>query len=73
MAPEYSIFLAYRNPTFIGSAPQCEIYLFKDKCVGRRHAAMHIMEGGYDIEDFGTGGMTRQRQSHRARAIAQWR
>ena len=51
-------FIVYRNPTFIGSSPQCEIYLFKDAKVGRRHAALHILPGGYDIEDLGTGGGT---------------
>jgi hypothetical protein len=48
-------FIIYRNPTFIGSSPQCEIYLFKDAKVGRRHAALHISPAGYDIEDLGTG------------------
>jgi hypothetical protein len=51
-------FIVYRNPTFIGSSPQCEIYLFKDAKVGRRHAALHILQGGYDIEDLGTGAGT---------------
>ena len=51
-------FIVYRNPTFIGSSPQCEIYLFKDSKVGRRHAALHISPAGYDIEDLGTGGGT---------------
>jgi hypothetical protein len=48
-------FIVYRNPTFIGSSPACEIYLFKDASVGRRHAALHIGPAGYDIEDLGTG------------------
>lgn len=47
-------FIVYRNPTFIGSSPQCEIYLFKDNTVLRRHAALHIIAGGYEIEDLGT-------------------
>ena len=51
-------FIVYRNPTFIGAAPQCEVYLFKDSKVGRRHAALYIMPGGYDIEDLGTGSGT---------------
>lgn len=51
-------FIVYRNPTFIGSSPQCEIYLFRDPKVGRRHAALHIGKGGYDIEDLGTGSGT---------------
>jgi len=51
-------FIIYRNPTFIGSSPHCEIYLFKDSKVGPRHAALHILPGGYDIEDLGTGSKT---------------
>jgi hypothetical protein len=51
-------FIIYRNPTFIGSSPHCEIYLFKDFKVGPRHAALHILPGGYDIEDLGTGSKT---------------
>ena len=44
-------FVLYRNPTYIGSSPQSHIYLFKDPKVGRRHAAIHIIPGGYEIED----------------------
>ena len=51
-------FIVYRNPTFIGSSPACEIYLFKDAKVGRRHAALHILPTGYMIEDLGTGAGT---------------
>ena len=51
-------FIVYRNPTFIGSSPGCEIYLFKDFKVGPRHAALHILPAGYDIEDLGTGART---------------
>ena len=51
-------FIVYRNPTFIGSSPQCEIYLFRDPKVGRRHAALHIGKAGYTIEDLGTGSGT---------------
>lgn len=52
-------FIVYRNPTFIGSSPACEIYLFKDFKVGPRHAALHIVPGGgYVIEDLGTGSRT---------------
>jgi pSer/pThr/pTyr-binding forkhead associated (FHA) protein len=39
----------YRNPTIIGSSPQCEIYLFKDPQVGPRHAAIHVGRG-FEIE-----------------------
>jgi hypothetical protein len=48
-------FVVYRNPTFIGASPQCEVYLFKDPHVGRRHAAVHVRSSGYEIEDLGTG------------------
>ena len=47
-------FILYRNPSFIGSSPQCEIYLFKDNQVLRRHAALHMVPGAYEIEDLGT-------------------
>ena len=44
-------FIIYKNPTCIGSSPQCEIYLFKDTRIGPRHAAIHTVHGGYEIED----------------------
>jgi hypothetical protein len=48
-------FIIYRNPTIIGSNPHCEIYLFKDDAVLRHHAMVHIVPGGYELEDLGTG------------------
>lgn len=51
-------FILYRNPTYIGSSPDNQIYLFKDPQVGRRHAAIHIVPGGYDIEDLPLGQAT---------------
>ncbi len=51
-------FVLYRNPTYIGSAPQCQVYLFKDPQVGRRHAAVHIVREGYELEDLPLGGQT---------------
>lgn len=51
-------FVLYRNPTYIGSSPQCHIYLFKDPQVGRRHAAVHVMPGGFEIEDLPLGAKT---------------
>jgi len=51
-------FVLYRNPTYIGSAPECQIFLFKDPRVGRRHAAVHIVPGGFEIEDLPLGGRT---------------
>jgi hypothetical protein len=51
-------FILYRNPTFIGSAPLSHIYLFRDAQVGRRHAAVHVIPGGYEIENLPLGGAT---------------
>jgi hypothetical protein len=51
-------FILYRNPTFIGSAPECQIYLFKDVNVGRRHAALHLVPGGIELEDLPLGQQT---------------
>lgn len=51
-------FILYRNPTFVGSGPDCQIYLFKDPKVGRRHAALHIVPGGFEIEDLPLGAPT---------------
>jgi hypothetical protein len=52
-------FILYRNPTYIGSAPDSQIYLFRDPKVGRRHAALHLVPGGIDIEDLPLGSHTR--------------
>jgi len=51
-------FILYRATTFIGAAPDCHIYLFKDKQVGRRHAAVHIVPGGFDLENLPLGSDT---------------
>jgi hypothetical protein len=51
-------FILYRNPTFIGSAPDCQIYLFRDPAVGRRHAALHLLKGRVELEDLPLGGAT---------------
>ncbi|HSV13514.1 MAG TPA: FHA domain-containing protein [Tepidisphaeraceae bacterium] len=51
-------FILYRNPTFIGSGPECQIYLFRDPKVGRRHAAVHIVPGGFELENLPMGGTT---------------
>src|SRR5947208_7308268 len=51
-------FVLYRNPTYIGSSPLCHIYLFKDPQVGRRHAAVHIVGGAFEIEDLPLGAKT---------------
>ena len=51
-------FVLYRNPTYVGSSLQCNIYLFNDPQVGKRHAAIHIVPGGYEIENLPLGGAT---------------
>jgi hypothetical protein len=51
-------FILYRNPTFIGSGPECPIYLFRDPQVGKRHAAIHIVPGGFELENLPMGGDT---------------
>lgn len=51
-------FILYRNPTFVGSAPMSHIYLFRDPQVGRRHAAIFHVTGGYEIENLPLGGPT---------------
>jgi len=51
-------FILYRNPTYIGSAPDCQIFLFRDPKVGRRHAAVHVLQGRIEIEDLPLGAPT---------------
>ena len=51
-------FILYRATTYIGSSPDCHVYLFKDPAIGRRHAAVHIVPGGFDLEDLPLGGPT---------------
>jgi hypothetical protein len=51
-------FILYRNPTFIGSGPECPIYLFRDPQVGKRHAAIHIVPGGFELENLPLGAET---------------
>jgi hypothetical protein len=51
-------FILYRATTYIGSSPDCHIYLFKDPAIGRRHAAVHIVPGGFDLEDLPLGTPT---------------
>ena len=51
-------FILYRNPTYIGSAPDCQIFLFRDPKVGRRHAAIHLLKGRIEIEDLPLGAPT---------------
>ena len=57
-------FILYRDPTYIGSALSCHIYLFRDPAVGKRHAAVHIVPGGFEIENLplGSGTLVNQEQ-----------
>ena len=52
-------FILYRNPTFIGSSPRCEVYLFKDPDVSPQHAALHRIPGGFELEDLGSATGTK--------------
>jgi len=47
-------FVLYKNPTLLGSSPQCEIYLFKDVNVAPQHASIRRVPQGYEIQDLGT-------------------
>jgi len=51
-------FVLYRNPTYIGAHPSCHIYLWKDQQVGKRHAAMHLVGGGIELENLPLGSAT---------------
>lgn len=51
-------FVLYRDPTWIGSSPKCEIYLFKDPRVAPRHAAIHRVAEYFEIEDQATDSGT---------------
>jgi hypothetical protein len=51
-------FILYRNPTYVGSAAMSHVYLFRDPAVGRRHAAIHHVPGGFEIENLPLGEAT---------------
>jgi pSer/pThr/pTyr-binding forkhead associated (FHA) protein len=51
-------FILYKDATYIGSSPQCEIYLFKDPTISPRHAALHRRGNGFDLEDLGSASKT---------------
>lgn len=44
-------FILYKDTTYIGSSPQCEIYLFKDTAISPRHAAIHRKGNSFELED----------------------
>ena len=47
-------FILYRDPTWIGSSPKCEVFLFRDAQVIARHAAIHRVGEHYELEDQGS-------------------
>lgn len=47
-------FILYHNPTWLGSSPKCEIYLFKDPQVGPRHASIQRAGEHYELVDGGS-------------------
>jgi len=51
-------FIIYKNPTYLGSSPLCEVYLFKDEKIQPHHAAVHVVRGGYEIEDLNDESQT---------------
>lgn len=44
-------FVLYKQTTYLGSSPQCEIYLFKDPRVGPRHAVIQKLTNGFELQD----------------------
>ncbi|HEV7281596.1 MAG TPA: FHA domain-containing protein [Pirellulaceae bacterium] len=62
-------FIFYKKATSIGSTPECDIYLFKDPSIAPRHATIHAVAGGYDLEDQGsaTGTFVNEKQVRRTR------
>lgn len=44
-------FILYKSPTFLGSSPKCEVYLFKDPTIEPFHAAIIRIRDGHEIED----------------------
>ncbi len=60
-------FILYRNPTFIGSSPQCEIYLFNDPMISGQHAAIHLLGDGFEIENLDASARTQVNRQDVAR------
>lgn len=44
-------FILYKTPTVIGSAPQSDVYLYKDTDIDGSHVAIHRVGATYEIED----------------------
>lgn len=47
-------FILYKTPTVIGSAPQADVYLFKDADIDAAHVQIHRVGTVYEIEDMGS-------------------
>jgi len=66
-------FVLYKSPTLIGASGSCHVFLANDPDVAGKHAAVHKIAGGYEIEDLKSGRGTllngkpvaRQRLQHR--------
>ena len=43
--------ILYRNSTCIGSSPKSEVYLCDDPLVAPQHAAIHSVNGAFEVED----------------------
>jgi hypothetical protein len=44
-------FILYKTPTVIGSAPQADVYLYKDAEIDASHVSIHRVGTVYEIED----------------------
>ncbi len=47
-------FILYKTPTIVGSAPQADVYLYKDADIDAEHAAIHRVGTVYGLEDLGS-------------------
>lgn len=47
-------FILYKTPSILGSAPQSDVYLYKDADIDPSHVAIHRVGTTYEIEDLGT-------------------
>lgn len=47
-------FILYKTPSILGSAPQSDVYLYKDADIDASHVAIHRVGTIYEIEDLGT-------------------
>jgi hypothetical protein len=47
-------FVIYKDPTVLGSAPKCDVYLFKDAAIEPRHAEIRSSGLRYELVDLGS-------------------